>query len=307
MDGYNLLFDLREALHERSDSDWLNDQSSYTYLYEAAKELNSRIAAITSYQEITTIAETAEYQLNPDFMGLYLQDSRNEYYVKLYDGTSYYFINHKQYEDVIYDDRTTSQTIPDYFTIKPATTQLSNIIGTASAAGTTSNGEATLTDTSSSTKFSNAAAGDLIHNTTDTSHGIVLAKTSATVLVTAIFDSSGSAASWELSDAYVLVPQPRHSIVFEPLTSTAAYTVTVYYIQKPLPVFAPYRSYKFPTECKREMVQYAVARYKYRESDHKSGNDLFGLANRNTRITGSIVNKANNRGGFTMNLRPGRR
>ena len=303
MDGWTLLFDLREALHERSDSDWLNDQISYTYLYEAAAELNSRIASITSTQSITTIAETSEYRLNPDFMGLYLRDGENRFYVKLNDGTNDFFITHKSYEDVIYDNLTTSQTIPDWFTIKAATTQLSNVTGTASADGTVSSGEATLTDTSSSTKFSNISAGDWVHNTTSGYHGIVLEKTSGTVLATAIFDSVGTASSWTASDSYVVVPQPRYSIVFEPPTSTAAYTVTVFYLKKPDPVFAPYRSYKFPVETKRELVQYAAGRYKYRDRDLQTGNAMFQFSDRSAMVTSGIVKVSTNRGGFKMNLK----
>lgn len=303
MDGWNLLFDLREALHERSDSDWLNDQSSYTYLYEAAIEINLRNVLITSSQSITTVAETAEYNLNPDFMGLHLKDRDNCLYVKVYDGTNYHFITNKAYEDIYYDNLTSSQAIPDYFTIKHATTQVSNVTGTTSAAGTTSNGEATLTDTSLSTKFSTISVGDLVHNTTDSSHGVIIEKTSNTALVCAMFNSSGDAASFELSDAYVIVPQPRYSIVFEPPLSTASYTIYVPYIQKPVPVFSPYRSYKFPLECKRDIVEYASARYKYRDRDPNFGNAFFQYFDRGVKLTGGTNKKAVNNNTFKMNLK----
>jgi hypothetical protein len=303
MDGWTLLHDLRESLNERSDSDWLNDHASYLYLYEAAMELNARTASITTYQDITTVADTAEYRLNPDFMGFHMTDREGRYYIRFYDNTSYYFINHKEYDEVVYDNLTDSQDIPNYFSIKPATTQISNVTGTASADGSSSNGEATLTDTSASDQFEDVEVGDLVHNTTDTSHGIVLAITSDTALVTAIFDSNGDAASWEEDDAYVIVPQPRHSIILEPESETAGYTIRVYYIQKPPPVFSPYRSYKFPTDCRRELVQYALGRYKYRDRDPEFGNAFYQFSDRSARVTGGVVGKSRNRGGFKMNLR----
>jgi len=303
MDGWTLLFDLREALHERADSDWLSDQSSYTYLYEAAKELNSRSAVITSTQSITTVADTAEYNLNPDFMGLYLRDDDNNYYVKLNDGTNDHFIIDKSYEDIVYDNLTTSQNVPNYFAVKHATSQVSNVTGTASAGGTVSNGEATLTDTSSSTKFSTISAGDLVHNTTQGYHGIALEKSSDTALITAIFDSAGDASSWTTSDAYVIVPQPRYSIIFEPPFETAGYTLTVSYIQSPAPVFAPYRSYKFPIEAKRVLIEYSVARYKYRDRDPSEAAVHLGMFDRTLRMAGSETNRAKIRNRFYMNMK----
>jgi hypothetical protein len=289
-------------LHERSYSDWLNDQSSYTYLYGGAVEINSRNALITSVQSITTSASIAEYNLNPDFTSLYLKDKDGKYFVKVYDGTNYFFVNHKAYEEVYYNNLTSSQTMPDSFTIKPATTQDSNITGTASSAGTASNGEATLTDTSSSTKFSTISVGDTVHNTTDSSHGIVIEKTSNTALICAMFSSTGSSASFESSDAYVIVPQPRYSMVFEPAFSTSGYVVAVPYIQKPTPVFSPYRSYKFPMECKRELVDYAATLYKYRDRDPNFGNAFFQFYDRGTKLNGGMNKKAINSNTFKMNL-----
>jgi hypothetical protein len=303
MDGWTLLFDLRETLHESSDSDWLNDQSSYTYLYEAAIELNARTASITSTQNITSVATQAEYNLNPDFLALRLTDREGDYYVKVNDGTSDNFIKHKSYSDMVYDNLTDDQSIPNYFSIKHATTQEPNVTGTASAAGTTSNGEAILTDTSSSTKFSTVSVGDLVHNTTDGTHGIVLSKTSNTVLATALFDTKGDAASWGISDAYIIVPQARFALIFEPPFSTSGYTITVDYIQKPAPVFSPYRSYQFPIDCKRALVESAAGRYKYRDRNPNVGEAYYQHSDRNTKLTGGIVQKATNRGGFRMNLR----
>lgn len=302
MDGQTLLFLMREAMNEPSGSDYLNDYLSYHYLYDAACELNSRIAVITSSQTITTVADQAEYNLNADFMGLYLKDSEGRYFVKYYDGTDYTFLFLKGYESIYYDNQTTSVSIPDNFGIKYGTTQLSNIAGTASAGGTVASGEATLTDTSSATKFSNASAGDLVHDTTGSYHGVVIAKTSNTALVTAIFDSAGQASSWTIADSYVVVPQGRFSLLLDPPPTTAGHTITVPYIQKPTPVFAPYRKYSFPVEA-RELVEAAVRKYKYRDREPAFGDAYFRYFDRSTKLTSAVTKKSLARNTFSMNLK----
>jgi hypothetical protein len=307
MDGYTLLFLLRESMNEASGSDWINDQLSYTYLYDAAKELNARTAAITSSQSITTVATQQEYNLNPDFLSLYLTDNEGSLIIKVNDGTDDTFITFKPYAQTVYDNLTDSVEIPDGFTIKHATTAVVNVTGTASADGTLSNGEATLTDTTSATKFSTISVGDMVHNTTDGTHGIVIAKTSDTALVTAMFDGAGTAAGWTIADAYVIVPQGRFALLLDPPPSTAGYTVTVAYIQKPTPVFSPYRSYKFPTDCSRELVDYAVGRYKFRDRDPSTGATWLSMADRALNLSGGTVKKATNRNTFHMNLKGRRR
>lgn len=303
MDGYTLLDDLRETLGEATTGSWLNNHVGYTHLYNASCEINVRNAFHTSSQPITTVASTSEYALNPDFMGLYLKDPEGRIYVKYYDGSNYTFINHAAYETIYYDNQTGSVSIPDRFTIKPKTTAVANVTGTASANGVATNGEATLTDTSSATKFSTIAAGDLVHNTTQGYHGIVIYKTSDTALVTAIFDSTGTAQSWTSADAYIIVPQGRFSLIVDPPSSTAAHTITVPYIKKPDPVFSPYRSYPFPMECKRDLVEYAAAQYRLRDRDEQSAGTHLKMYERNLGMTGGTTAKSLNRGGFTMQLK----
>ncbi|MDD5722709.1 MAG: hypothetical protein PHY29_03090 [Syntrophales bacterium] len=302
MDGWTALWQLRETIGEGSSSDYLNDQLSYTLLFEAAKELNRRTASIVSSQTITIVAEQAEYNLNPDFGGLYLKTTDGEPFVKYNDGTNDTFITMKPYAEVIYDNQTESVTIPDFFSIRHATTQVSNVTGTATADGTVSNGEATLTDTASSTRFANVSSGDAVHNTTGSEHGIVISKTSNTALVTAIFDSNGDAQSWSSGDAYVIVPQPRMSIVFDPPPSTSSHTVTIEYIKNPEPVFSPYRSYTFPYE-NGELIRYAAGMYKMRDKDATFAAAFTQQADRGVKLTGGTVRKVTDRNTWTMNLK----
>ena len=68
-------------------------------------------------QSITTVAEQASYTLNANFLEMYLRDQDNDLYIKYNDGTTDYFLKFKDYEDIIYENQTSSVTIPDHFTI----------------------------------------------------------------------------------------------------------------------------------------------------------------------------------------------
>jgi hypothetical protein len=303
LDGWTLLEDLQEQLNEPSSSTFLNDRVSYGYLYDAARQINERLAVITSTQTITTIASTFEYNLNPDFMGLFMKDSDGKLFVKYTNSSSAdTFITHQPYDELYYGKTTTDGPIPYRFSVKESTA-VSNITGTASAIGTVAQGEATLTDTSSTTKFSTVTAGDSIHNTTQDYHGIVIAKTSNTALVTAIFNSSGTAMSWANADAYIIIPQGRFKLVIDPPSLTASETITVPYIQKPAPVYSPYRAYPFPESCHGAFIEYASFKYKYRDRDPNYGDKFFAWFDKEVRTSGSIIKKSENRGGFTMNMK----
>ena len=72
MDGKGLLYKLGSLLNEDATSGFLDDFTSYEFLYEAAKEFVSRTACITATQTITTVVDQTDYTLNADFLGLYL-------------------------------------------------------------------------------------------------------------------------------------------------------------------------------------------------------------------------------------------
>lgn len=271
MDGKTLDMDLRELLQEPTNSSWLDQKTSYTYLYEAACEVQERTLSLVSTQSITTVAAQSAYTLNADFVKLYLTDDYHRCYIKYNDGTSDYFLYQKDYESIILANNTTSVSIPNNFALTP-TSAGNNITGTVTSAGALSNGECTLTDSGASFS-STVSVGDEVHNTTDDSHGYILAITSGTALVTALF--GGTDNDWDSSDAYIVVPQGRWQMVFDPLPSTAGHTVTVYYSQRPYPVFAPYRKYSFKQELKPIIVKYAAWLYKYRDREPQMGDALY--------------------------------
>lgn len=305
MDGATLIRSLRESVGEPSGSQYLDTRTSYQFLWEAAIELVRRTRCLKSTQAITTVADTASYALNADFLSLDLRNTNDEYIVKYSDGTTNYWPTFEEYDTIIYADQTESQSIPDRFTIIDRPTLYSQITGTATSIGASSAGLSTLTDTSGLfTTTDHVSVGDVVHNTTDGSSGIVLAVTDATHLNTAMFNNStGASADWAVSDAYVIQPQSRFSLLFDPPPATAGHTVTVYYTQRPAPVFHDYGVYRFPSQFSNSLISYAASKYRLADREHQDW-DIFQKAwySRLGEINKGIKTTLN-RGGFKMSLR----
>jgi len=297
MDGLDLLRRLRQLLNEDTDSGWMDTYTSYDYLYEAAKSTVDRIGCLKSSQDITTVAEDNEYNLNPDFMRLYAQNKSGNYYVRLYDGSNYNFLTWKDYEDIVYENNTDSVAIPSRFSIID-TSKGTQLTGTATSDGDASAGECTLTDTAAD--FSTAEAGAIVHNTTDGSDGVVLSKTSTTALVVALFGGTGN--DWDSSDAYVIQPQSRYQIFLDPPPSTAGYTLYVPYIQQPAPVYSDYGIYRFSDQYKEALIKYAFWLYKYRDREPNFGDAMYKFWEMQTGRSAYSFNRGQRPGGFKVNF-----
>ena len=100
MDGKTLLYRLRNILDEASTGTWVDDKTSYDFLWEAAKQFASRTAALTGSQQFITVAEQENYVLNADYLRLYLMDRNNEYYLKFSNSNGDSFIKFRDYEDI---------------------------------------------------------------------------------------------------------------------------------------------------------------------------------------------------------------
>ncbi len=302
MDGYSTVRKLRNLLSEGSDSSWLDVKTSYDYIYEAIVATVGRVNLLTTTDTLTTVASTTDYTLNYNFLKLYMMDSQNRYFVKYYNGTSYYFIYHKPYDSMYLANNTTDVSIPDSFSIMDAT-PLSRITGTATSTSAISNGEATLTDTAGN--FSNAEPGDLIHNTTDTSHGVIISKTSSTVLITVLYDATDN--FWTSGDAYIIVPAHRYRLILDPPPSTAGHTVTVPYVFKPDPVYSAtiatgYRGYPIPDDYEPGIIKYAAWLYKYRDREPQYGDAFYKYWEDDLRKKAKGSNDALRRKGFRVNF-----
>jgi len=308
MDGQTLIRKLRQTLSESSDSTWLEIKSCYDYLWDAAILTADRVSAFSNTQSITTTAAPASYNLNPDFLRMAWTDSEGKYFIKFNNGVSDTFIYHKSYDAILLANTTTSVSVPSEFTIVDAT-QLAQLSSTATSTGSLTNsytifgqtlGKTTLTDTAGAFVTNAVAAGDLIHNVTDGSHGIVLSVTSASAIVCAMFD--GSKNYFTSADSYLINRQGRYKLILNPPNTTAAHTITVYYIQRPPPVYDYYGSYNFAPGYTDALVLYAAWKYKYRDREPNFGDAWYKYWDYQVRILGQTLNEAMRREGYRVNL-----
>lgn len=272
MDGFTLQRKLQEALDESSSGSFMNERTSYDYLYDAIQDFNYRTHYQTSTQTISVVASTSSYDLNGDYVGMALMDSYNRPYIKhTYNGSDT-FIFSRDYQDVVLENSSATASVAQSWSIVDAT-QPTNKTGTATSAGTATNGECVLTDTAAD--FTTVFPGDLVHNTTQSIHGVVIEQGAAHTVRVCLFTSAGaSGGAWAQSDAYVIVPQPRYSIVLSPTPSATA-TLTVPYIQRPNPVYSSYKAYKLPFNYMLPIVQFAAFLYKYKDREPDYGDRFF--------------------------------
>lgn len=299
MDGKSLTNGLAAILNETvSSSSFFESRVSYDYIYEAACEFCRRTRVLTAPQTITTVADQTNYDLNADFLCLYLRDDQNRYTVKFNDGSNDYFLPFRDYEAVSYANQTTSVDIPSNFSIIDKSTLTDRITGTTTSAGASSNGECTCTD--STAPFTNVKVGDDIHNTTDGSDGVVIAVTSTSALVTALF--GGTDNDWSSSDTYVIVPQGRKQLVLDPPPETSGYTVTIRYIQKPDPVYSTFRTYRFDRLYEPAIIKYAAWLYKYRDSEPNFGDAFYKYWDAQVRMAAKTEHKSLNKPSMRVNF-----
>lgn len=289
MDGATLLYRLRQLLDEAEGGEYFEDRVSYDFLYQAAMELVSRTQCLRGQTTITIVADQTNYDLPADFMHPALKRPNNAPFIKYNDGSTNHFITHRDYEDMVYGDNSTSVTIPDYFSIVDELTNASRIAGTASGDGAATNGESTLTTSSSLTEVS---VGDIVHNTTDGSSGVVIAKPTASTLTTCLFD--GTSDDWTSGDGFVIMPQGRLQLVFDPPPSTAGHTVTVEYIRRPTPVYSSYAAYPFRSQHQDALIYYAAWLYKYKDRDPNFGDVFYRTYENQLRKAATGIRKSRN-------------
>lgn len=298
MDGKNLLYRVREVLDEDTTSSFLDDRSTFDYLYEAAIEFAMRTKLLRSSQTITTVADQSTYTLSADFLGLYAKDRDNRYFVKYTDNSDAdSFLFWHDYEDILFENYTTSVSLPNYFSIINDPAKDLQVSGTATSTTTQTGYESNLIDTAGD--FSDVSAGDIIHNTTDSSDGIVLSKNSSTSLQIALFNGTDN--DWTSGDAYIIQPQGRMQLVINPSPSTAGDTLTINYIKRPDPVYSHYGTYIFQNHHMTALIKYAAWMYKYKDREPQTGDSLFQYWDRQVGIHSEQVRNTMNRRGFKVN------
>lgn len=293
MDGKDMRRRLRQLIGETEYSEFLDPQTEYDFLYEAGKQWVIETECLTAEQEITTVASQAGYTLNGDFLGLYLKEEDVEdyeaYYLKYYDGTDYTFINFKSYSEVIHDNNTTAQTIPDAFTIIDDTTLDTIISDTADNAADDVGGKTILT--MNTAIFTDITPGDIIHNTTDESAGPVVYVDSAYKIIH-ICLFGGTDNEIDANDSFIIQPRKRLKLQFDPPPSTKDHTATLYYLRKPSPVYSDYDVYQIPFDYHEALVRYAAWLIKYRDDEPNFGDAFYAHWKKAIEDYGRLTNKA---------------
>ena len=297
-----MLTQMRMLLDEDSDSGFLDTFLSYQFLNEAATDFVNRTKYLKTTQDITTVADQAQYDLNGNFMELYIKDQSERYVIKYNDGSATTMIPQEDYEDVFIAQ--SDSGTPGKFSIISDASQRSQLTGAATVDGDASGGQCTLTDTDTS-QFASVEAGDSIHNTTDGSNGVVLSVTSTSAIVVALF--GGTDNEWDQDDAYVLQPQNNYQLVLDPAPDTASETVTVPYIRRPAPVYSDYGMFNIPSQFHPAIVKYAAWLYKYVDREQGFGDKWYVLYDQQAKLFSSQIRKNYKRPRLSVNLRARRR
>ena len=298
MDGKTLLYRLRQVLDEDSTSSFMDDRSSFDWLYEAAIEYVIRTNMLKSAQSITTIADQASYTLNADFLKLYAKDKNNRYFVKYTDSSSNdSFPIWRDYEDILFENQTDSVAVPSFFSVINDPDKDTQVSGTATSTAAQTGYQSTLVDTAGD--FSDVSAGDSIHNTTDGSDGVVLSKNSSTSLEVALF--GGTNDDWTSGDSYVIQPQGRMKLILSQPPQTSNETITFYYLKRPDPVYSHYGTYRFQNHHMMALIKYAAWLYKYRDREPQTGDMLFQYWDRQVGIGSEQVRSSMNQKGIRVN------
>lgn len=290
---------LKQDLLESDNSAFIDTYLSYRYINEAAAKYVINTNSLKSSQSITTVADQAEYNLSSDHMSIY-PETRGKKYIKYNNGSTNFFPTYREYEEIIHQSSTISAEIPGHFAVIDHPTLGTTITGTTTAAGADSNGEQVLTDSGAS--FSdNVAAGDMVHNETDSSYGVVISVTSDTAISVALFGGTNN--YWTSGDSYVIVPQGRLQLILDPPPTTAGHTITVYYTARPAPVFSPFKTFRIQSQFIPDILREAKALYMLRSGDYQIGGADKQLARAGILDANQNYSQTFNRKGFGVNLK----
>ena len=122
MDGKDLLRRLRQLLDEESTGTWLDDRTSYDYLWEGAKQCARRLKSVTANQQIVTVENQANYTLNHDFMKLFMMNKQGRFFIKYSTGPNNTSLFFNDMEDIRYRDSIRTYDINQSTMTRNATT-----------------------------------------------------------------------------------------------------------------------------------------------------------------------------------------
>jgi len=298
MIGAVYLNQLRHLISETSGT-WVDLRTTFDFLYEAAKDFSKETKACHNSQTITTVANQAEYDLNPDFLEVMTKDDHDLPVIKLTDASgNISWLSWESYSDYLQSSNSASTPSSFAITDRAISTRLTGVITTGS---TPSGGETSLIATGGT--FTAVVAGDIAVNTTNSYYGYVLvAGTSPTTAMFNLTTSGGAYVGWTIADAYMIQPAPRYKLILDPAPDTTGQIVTVPYLAKPTPVYSDYGVYPFATGYEEALISYAAWKYRYRDSKPQLGDPLYLAYERQMRKAKNVQRKATGAIGFRVNF-----
>lgn len=299
MDGKQIGYQVRQLLQEGSTSTFMDSRTTYDFVYEAVLELVNILKLTSAEQTITTTTSTTNYNINANYLCLDVRNDTNEYVLKYYNGVSYYWIPFRDANSIYQSESINDQSIPDSFSIVDKATLIATISSKSTAVGAAAGGECTLTD--STAPFTNVTAGDMIHNTSDGSDGVVTSVTSTSIVKTALF--GGTANDWTSGDDYVLVPQTRKQLILSPPSLDAGHIITFKYVSKPDPVYSDYGVYRIPDQYMPAVCKYAAWLYKYRDREPNFGDGWYKYWDMQVRKASMNENRLPNKLSWGVNMK----
>ena len=305
MIGALYLQQLNELLSEFGGN-WKNIKISFDYLYEAAKDFSKETSSCHNTQTITTIANQAAYNLNPDFLEILSTDNHGKgivaYSLGLGQGSYTNWLSWESYSNYL-QNNDNQPGYPSFFAISDVSIP-TRITGTAIENSSERGGESNLY-----TVLENIPVvfpGDSIINITQNYYGVILQP--GLPIITAMFDLSmrgGEYASWNDGDEFLIQPQPRYQIFLDPAPNETGQIITVSYLAKPAPVYSDYGTYPFATGYEEAIIKYAAWLYKYRDSKPGLGDPLYVAYERAMRKGKNVNRKAEGVIGFRVNWTKG--
>ena len=262
MDGKTARLFTESLIRAVSKATIVDRKLTYDLLHQGAEDFVSLVGCIKESQTVTSVDGTSTYDLNSDYLRLYLKDENprgGEYFILYSDGTTTHTVYFKSYQAVIYDNQTTEQAVPSYFTLVEKSSLPTQISSTITSAGAESGGQATLNDTAT-TLSDSVSPRDIVHNVTQNATGIVLT-VSTNSATTAMFDAEGHPARWDSGDSYIIQPVHLMQIRFEPPSSASGHTATVHYIAKPNPVYTDYGTWQIQDQYHKAFCYWAADAY----------------------------------------------
>lgn len=247
MDGKKLTRLVLDALDElQVNENYASLRKIYENLEWACTLFLRETLSFKKSQVITTVVNQQIYDLEPDFIGLYMKNSNSRYTLKYNDGSNDSWPTEKSYEKIYRSNQTTPKAIPNNFALRLKPTAESAKVAYANATVAPSGGQYVLTGATltggNPLDCNSLKARDLVHNLTDNSDGYVLLITSATILNLALFDGTNNDIT--TGDTLVFSPAARQQIVLDAPSESSGHTITVEYIALPSPVYSEYAQWE---------------------------------------------------------------